>query len=228
MQVIKQLYRENYTGESVVSQLTMQGGEWNIQREWVPNAITNSFTTTQALVIGNGPSWQDPQSGFDLSHVARHKGGLFGTDRLQTYGTNGLFKKFSPDFLVVDDNDAKEVAQSGYTNDHIVYAHGTKIIEFPGKFYLIPQDPSWNAGSVATYMACFDGHKKIFLMGFDGVQGNDAFYEQTMAQLFKLYADVDFVRVCPTREFYMPESWKYAVNLRQITFRDFVLEADIG
>ncbi len=228
MQVIKQLYRENYTGESVVSQLTMQGGEWNIQREWVPNAITNSFTTTQALVIGNGPSWQDPQSGFDLSHVARHKGGLFGTDRLQTYGTNGLFKKFSPDFLVVDDNDAKEVAQSGYTNDHIVYAHGTKILEFPGKFYLIPQDPSWNAGSVATYMACFDGHKKIFLMGFDGAQGNDAFYEQTMAQLFKLYADVDFVRVCPTREFYMPESWKYQVNLRQITFRDFVLEADIG
>lgn len=228
MQVIKQLYRENYTGESVVSKLTMQGGEWDIQREWVPNAITNIYTTTQALVIGNGPTWQDPQAGFDLSHVARHKGGLFGTNRLQTYGTNGLFKKFSPDFLVVDDDEAKEVAQSGYTNDHIVYAHGTKILEFPGKFYLIPQDPSWNAGSVATYMACFDGHKKIFLMGFDGVQGNDAFYEQTMAQLFNLYSDVDFVRVAPTPGYYMPESWKYAVNLRQITFRDFVLEADIG
>lgn len=228
MQVIKKLYRENYTGESVVSQLTMQGGEWDIQREWVPNAITNIYTTTQALVIGGGPSWKDPHSGFDLGHISRHKGGLFGADRLQTYGTNSLFKQFSPDFLVVDDDNAEEVAQSGYTNDHIVYAHGTKILEFPGKFYLIPQDPSWNAGSVATYMACFDGHKKIFLMGFDGVQGNDAFYEQTMAQLFKLYSDVDFVRVCPTVEYYMPESWKYAVNLRQITFRDFVLEADIG
>ena len=228
MQVIKKLYRENYTGESVVSSLTMSGGEWDIKREWVPNAITNIHTTTQALVIGGGPSWQDPDTGFDLSHIARHKGGLLGVDRLQTYGTNTLYKKFTPDFLVVDDDEAKECAQSGYTNDNIVYAHGAKILEFPGKFYLIPQDPSWNAGSIATYMACFDGHKKIFLMGFDGVQGNDAFYEQTMAQIFKLYSDVDFVRVCPTLGYYMPDSWKYQVNLRQITFRDFVLEADIG
>ena len=78
------------------------------------------------------------------------------------------------------------------------------------------------------YLACFDGHKKIFFMGFDGRQGDDAFYDKTLKLVFDLYNQVDFVRVMPTVDYYMPESWKYVPNLRQITFRDFIIEADLG
>ncbi len=222
------MYRENYTGEDVVTNLVYKDSGWDYSREWIPNQVTNIKTTSQALVIGNGPSWQEDAYKFDLGHITRHKGGLFGVDKLQTYGTNGLYHNFTPDFLVVDNDYAERAVFDGYTKDHIVYAHGAKIIEFPGKFYLIPQDPSWNAGSIATYLACFDGHTKIYLMGFDGKPGNDAFYEQTMLEIFNMYNDVDFVRVMPTVGWYMPESWKYVVNLRQITYRDFVIEADIG
>ena len=65
-------------------------------------------------------------------------------------------------------------------------------------------------------------------MGFDGRQGDDAFYEQSIAYLLALYTDVEFVRVTPTIDFYMPESWKYYANMRQIDHRGFVLEADLG
>jgi hypothetical protein len=225
---IKKLYRETYAGEEVVTNMTYQNAGWNYEKEFIPNQITNVTTTSQALVVGGGLSWQEGQFAFDMSHIERHKGGLFGANRLQTYATNGAYKKFKPDFLVVDDDAVEEVIHSGYTKDNIVYAHAKKIIDYPGKLYLIPQDPGWNAGSVATYMACFDGHSKVFLMGFDGVQSNDAFYEVTMSQVFDTYSDVDFVRVSPTVDYYMPESWKYKLNLRQITFRDFVIEADIG
>ena len=230
MQTVKQLYRETYTGENVVTTLTYKDAQWTPEYEWVPNAITNIHTTSQAVIIGGGAhaSWRHPEQGFDIAHLPRHKGGLFGTDRLQTYGTNKLFKEFAPDFLIIDDYEVDEIIETGYCNDNIVYAHANPILAHPGKFYLIPQDPSWNAGTIATYLACFDGHTKVYLLGFDGRQGDDLFYEKTMKIVFDLYPGVEFVRVAPTKDYYMPESWKYMVNLRQITFRDFVLEADIG
>jgi len=228
MQTVKKLYRSNYTGENVVTQLTYKDSTWVAESEWIPSGVENIYTTGQALIIGGGKSWQEGQFEFDLTHIENHKGGLFGTNRLQTYGTNKLYKKFTPDFLVIDNDEAEELSTSQYCVDNIVYAHATQILKYPGKFYLIPQDPSWNAGAIATYLACFDGHKKVFLMGFDGKQGEDAFYEKTMATVFNLYPDVDFVRICPTPYYYVPEAWKYVVNLRQIDFRDFVIEADIG
>jgi len=230
MQSVKQLYRENYTGEDVVTHLHYRNAQWVASKEWIPNVITTVKTTEQALVIGGGISWKEMYGGFDLTHIANHKGGLMGTQRLQTYGTNALYKVFTPDFLVIDDKHAPELAHTDYISQNIVYAHANPIVDYPGKFYLIPQDPAWNSGAIATYLAAFDGHTKVFLMGFDGRQDGlgDAFYEKTLAKVFDLYPDVDFVRVMPTESFYMPEGWKNCVNLRQIDFRAFVLEADIG
>jgi len=223
MQIIKKLYRANYTGEEVVTSLTYQNADWQVERQWIPTGLVNDHNNSSALVIGGGHTWQEPNKGFDLKYVARQKS----FPKLQTYATNNVYEKFKPDFLVVDDDNADVVVQSGYCESNIVYGHAEVILKYPGKLYLIPQDPSWNAGAVATYLACFDGHKKIFLMGFDGEEGNDAFYERAMLQIFNLYNEVEFVRVSPTANYYMPESWKYCVNLRQITFRNFVIEADL-
>lgn len=228
MQKIKKTYRDTYTGEEVITKLTYSGSAWEKETDFIPNTVTNIYTTTQALVIGGGQSWLDPQFGFDVTHIKNHKGGEFGRNRLQTYGTNSVYKLLPTDFLVIDDDKALELSLSPYARTNIVYAHASAILEYPGKFYLIPQDPSWNAGTIATYMACFDGHKKIFLLGFDGEQGADAFYTKTMEHVFNTYYDVDFVRVTPTPGYYMPEEWKYCVNVRQITMQQFVIEADLG
>lgn len=130
-----------------------------------------------------------------------------------------------------------------------MYASAPHIQYHPGKFYLIPQDPGWNSGSVATYLAAFDGHTTIYLLGFDGqdtdgynynmyagtqnyqhatnAEADPAFFDITMKMIFDTYKTVDFVRVMPSEYSTIPETWKYCTNLRQISFRQFVLDADL-
>ena len=246
MQKLKQLYRSSYPGENVITQLTYENGEWHPTTEMVPNQVFNTFTTTQALAIGNGRSRLE----FDLTHIARHKGGLLGADRLQTYGCNALYRDFTPDFLVAVGNDiVKEIAESSYTNDGIVYANGQHVIEYPGKFYLIPQNVAFDAGALAVYLACFDGHKKVFLMGYDGYdedshvnnvytgtngypahdeKQNETFWNLSLNAVIETYPEVEFVSVMPTTNWYLSGMFDSKPNFRQIDYRDFVLEADIG
>lgn len=243
MQQLKKLYRYNYEGENIVTEMTHEGNQWNYTTEYVPNAVINTQISNKALIIGNGTS----RASVDLSIIKRHKGGLLAAGALQTYGCNALYRDFVPDFLVASgDEITKEIANSGYCNEHIVYASSATLVEYPNKFYLTPQDVQFNSGAVATYLAAFDGHKTVYLMGFDSEPGldpegniytgtngythphnNSAYYVKAMLEIFNLYNDVDFVRIVPTLAAYTPEQWNYVPNFRQVTFRDFVLEVDL-
>lgn len=244
MQIIKTLYRNDYLGEEVATRIVYQGGERKVTTEYMPNQLVNLQTSNQALVIGNGTSRLD----FDLARLKTHRAGILGAGRLQSYGCNALYRDYETDFLVVTGEEiVKEIAATDHCADHIVYANLEFLVQYPKRFYMVPQDPHWNAGSIATYLACFDGHTKVFLLGFDGndmtrghynVYANtpgyytpeslipEVFWEQSMLQVFQAYPMVDFVRVAPTRKFRMPESWQYQTNLRTIDIRDFVVEAD--
>ena len=245
MQTIKRLYRKDYQVEDVITDLVRINNEWNRTEEYIPNQIANLQVSNRALILGNGPT----RLGMDLNVIKNHKAGIRGRSRLQTYGCNALYRDFAPDFLVATGAQiVSEISDSDYCTDHIVYANAWAIASYVQKFYLIPQDPSWDAGSLATYLACFDGHKKIFLLGFDGNELNgrdwniyngtagylpttssisEEFWSLSMFTLFNTYPDVDFVRVMPTANYRMPERWKYCTNLRQIDFRQFVIEADL-
>jgi len=249
MQKIKKIYRSNYQGEEVVTDLKLINQKWDIYAEFIENSVFNNQISNMACVIGNGISRKE----FDINAVFNQYGGLLQTRKLQTYGCNALYRDHTPDFLIVSGADSgiiTEVAESGYCDDHIVYASAPHIQYHPGKFYLIPQDPAWNSGSVATMLAAFDGHTKIFLLGFDGQdtanynynmyadtpgyettrfnrESSPAFLDITMQKIFETYYDVDFVRVMPGKYSAIPEAWKYCTNFRQISFREFVLEADL-
>lgn len=248
MKKLAQLYRTTYTGEHIVTDLTLKSNLWNVTKEWIGNSVTNNQISNQACVIGNGISRKE----FNINLVFNHFGGLLAANKLQTYGCNALYRDHTPDFLVVSGDQSgivKEVADSGYCTNNIVYASAMDIQANPGKFYLVPQDPNWNAGSVATYMAAFDGHTKVYLLGFDGqdtthcnynvyagtngyqnatnAQSDPAFLDLTMKAVFDAYPNVDFVRVMPSEFAHMPDIWKYCTNLRQLNFRQFVLEADL-
>jgi hypothetical protein len=248
MKQIQELYRAAYTGENIVTDLTYVGKQWSASQEWIGNSVVNNQISNQACIIGNGIS----RKKFDINAVFNHFGGILGTLKLQTYGCNALYRDYTPDFLVVSgeiNGIVKEVAESGYCNDHIVYASALQIQEYPGQFYLAPQDLGWNSGSLATYIAAFDGHTKIFMIGFDGqdtigsnynmyagtpgYEGADhahafsQFFDVTMKDIYDTYSKVDFVRVMPSRNSTIPESWKYCLNFRQIDFNDFILEADL-
>lgn len=248
MQKIKQLYRQNYTGEDVVNELTYTDGEWVKSVETVPNAVTNIQISGKAVVLGNGPSRLEHAPNL-FSLLKNHRGGLLASGAVQTYGCNAIVRDFTPDFVVANDEVASELVNGGYCDNNIIYGTGKMVLSYPGKFYLVPQSPNWDMGATAAYLACFDGHKTVYLMGFDlysghtdyqanvylntrgypttGTPNTESYFETTMVRVMQLYPNVDFVRVSPTKDYYMPDSWKYQLNLRQITFREFVLEVDL-
>ena len=239
-------YRKDYTGEDIIVERKQEGHTWHNVTETVPNAITNNQISGRAVVIGNGPN----RLTFDLNLLKKPQG-LLGSKTVQTYGCNALYRDFTPDFLVAsgDNGIISEIATSNFVNNNIVYTNNLHLLEHPGKFYLTPYDPYADAGTAAAYIAAFDGHTKIYLLGFDGhaldehnhnvyadTNGYDAKWNfeidhnkwvQNRKQLFDVYDDVDFVWVTPFGRNLIPEDLKWCGNYRQISFRDFVLECDL-
>ena len=241
---IAKSYRKDYTGEDIITERRKEGNRWYETVETVPNAVTNNQISNRAVVIGNSPTRLD----FNLQHLKKPMG-LLGATTLQTYGCNALYRDFAPDFLVAVGNEiTKELSSSEYIKNNIVYTNAIHLLEYPNKFYLIPFNPYADAGTTAAYIAAFDGHKKIYLLGFSeqdcagqnfnvyaGTNGYDEIetdvgsdkWIQNRLELFTLYNDVDFVLVTLMGKSPIPESHRYCTNFRQISYRTFVLETDL-
>lgn len=236
MQSVKRIFRNTYSGEEVHALATYKNNEWQYEKEFVADIVGNQRFGQRAVVIGNGLG----RKNFDLT-VLKNK-------KVQTYGCNALYRDFDPDFLiVVGDILATEVARSGYARDHIVYSTPESILKYPKTFHIVPQKPSWNSGALATYLACFDGHSTVYLLGHDGIDSpgfasnmysdtigypdnpllTDAFWARSMGHVFKTYNLVDFVLVNDSGRGYMPQEWYGYTNLRRISFRELVLECDL-
>lgn len=243
---LNKLYRKFYQGEDIVVERNYTDGIWHDTTENVPNAVINSQISNQAVVIGNGPSRLEL---FNLNILSKHRGGLLGSRKLQTYGCNALYRNYAPDFLVATGNDMiKELAQSNYIQDHIVYTSSIHLLEYPGKFYLIPYNPYTDAGTTAAYIAAFDGHRRVYMIGFDGQDKpgynynvyagtpnynplnatvSDIRWIEDRATLFRTYNQTEFIRVSLKGREPIPESWKYLTNFRAIGLNEFVREVDL-
>jgi hypothetical protein len=242
---LSKIYRSSYVGEDIIVERSYTGGAWTDTAETVPNAVTNNQISNQAVVLGNGPG----RERMNLSAIKRHRGGLLGARALQSYGCNALYRDFTPDFLVATSSSIlKEIADSGYATDNIVYTDAMHTLEYPGKFYLTPHNLYADAGTTAAYLAAFDGHKKVYLVGFEGNSMstfNDNVYAGTngyepshtpidgskwnaaRAELFKTYDDTEFIQVTEQGGITNPEIWTSCVNFKQISFREFILEVDL-
>lgn len=246
MQQITKMYRSEYQGEDILLNTTLRNQTWEYEYETVPSRVENNQISNRAVIIGNGYSRKD----FELiGTLQNHFGGGRGERQLQTYGCNALYREFSPHFLVATGKEiTDEIAQTDYTFSKIVYTNSASLLKYPGKFYLIPQDPHWNAGTIATYLACFDGHKTIYLLGFDNSAGenlnnnmyagtygyaaananySDLYWIKSMTYIMSLYSDVDFVRVMPNANWSQPTEWRNLQNYRQIDIKSWVIEAGL-
>lgn len=242
---LNELYRRGYTGEEIIAKRYLENGVWTTVTERVPSNVTNNQISNRAAVFGNGHG----RDKFDPKWVINHKSGLLGADTLQTYACNAFCRDYSPDFLIVTDRRiAQEIVNKNYTDNKIVYTRVDITLEFPRKFYLIPHDVYADAGTTALYLAAFDGHTRIYMIGFDGQDTlgynnniyagtpgydpinsniNEDKWANNQLTVFNTYKNVDFVHVSETGRARIPESWKYCTNLRRISFRDMVLEADL-
>jgi hypothetical protein len=242
---LNRLYRSSYPGEEIIAERYLENGIWTMVTERVPNKITNNQISNRAVVFGNGQS----RTTFDPNLVINHKSGLLGAKTLQIYGCNAFYRDYDYDFLIVTDRSiANDIVATGKNKRKIIYSRVDITLEFPKQFYLIPNDSYANSGTVAATTAAFDGHKCIYLLGFDGQDTpgynnniyagttgydplhstiSDIKWADNMKTVFNVYNDVDFVHVSETGRAVIPESWKYSTNLRQISYREFVLEADL-
>lgn len=242
-------YRKDYAGEDIITERVLENREWVATTEYVPNNVINNQISNRAVVFGNGLGRKD----FDIPHILRHRSGLLGADALQSYACNAFYRDYAPDFLIVTDRlIAKEITimPSRFWEDNIVYTRATINLEFPKKFYLIPNDIYTDAGTTALYIAAFDGHKRIYMCGFDGQDTpsrnnniyagtncydpihvtqpiSDAKWEHDRTTLFNTYDDVDFVFVTMWGRNRLPEAFKYCPNVRQISRNDWIVEADL-
>lgn len=221
--MIQARYRQDYDGEFVVLRTEISGGVKREIKDWIPNPIENYHISHRAAVIGSRSDLEQ----FDYPRLQRHRGGLLGRKRLQTYGTGDLWQDMRFDFFVTTNGTAlKEIKDSGYDQFSTVYTTARHIMEMPGRFYLIPFRPMLDNLAVCAYMAAFDGHKEIFLLGYTkDTQPETHYWQRDVDTVIKTYANVKFRIIGADSN--IPDLWKNNNNVECWTYRKFISYCDI-
>lgn len=220
--MIEARYRREYAGEFVITETKWANGRKHQTREWVPNPIENHHISGRAAVIGSDTDWR-----FDWRRLQVHRGGLLGKKRLQTYGTNNLWKEMKFDFFVESKNqDLASIIEKKYDEENIVYTTSQNCLRHPGHFYLVPLVKRQDNLCLAVYLAAFDGHNEIFMIGYsDDVVGDTREWKSQVNRVMQAYNTTQFILVGV--ESNMPEYWRQNNNVHCIDHNEFVTYCDV-
>ena len=252
---LQKLYRKDITAETVNLVGIYIEDQWRYQTE---DIVIPQFPTLSdhAVVVGNGvtanqfdlttflPYRETTPWGAATPWISKRQRRNF-----LTYGCNAIYRNFKLDFIAcTGEGIIKEIAETTMEKAGMSYANAKYLEKYPGEFNFLPQNPEFNAGAMAAYMAAFDGHQRVFMLGFDGIDTpnnnynmfantanypalnypiNEEYWVRSLTTVMNVYSDTEFIRVCPTKKFRTPDAWKDCLNFRQIDFRQFVSEADI-
>lgn len=216
-------YRTDYAGEFVILETRWDAGKKQESREWIPNPIENHHLSGRAACIGSDlDRWR-----FDYTRLQRHRGGLLGSKKLQTYGPGLIAREMRLDFTV-ETNPAglAQILQTGYQQQNIVYTTGRNCIANPGEFYLIPHRPRLIDMMMAVYLAAFDGHQEIFLLGYtDETPGDSLNWESQLTEIFLAYPDVKFYLVGESTRMFA--AWVECFNVEVKPYSEFITYCDV-
>jgi hypothetical protein len=221
--MIQAHYRDDYAGEFVVLETLWSQGQKQQKREFVPNRIENFHISGRAACIGHDMD----RDRFDFTRLQRHRGGLLGSKKLQTYGTGSIAKIMPLDFAVeTNESNLKDLIDSDYVKDRVVYTTSKLCLDNPSTCYLIPYNPNLLDLCITAYLAAFDGHKEIFLLGFNkDTPVEHAVWQQQMVSIMNAYAGTRFYFVGePTNMF---DEWLDCVNADAMTYRNFITYCDV-
>jgi hypothetical protein len=221
--MISARYRTDYDGEFIITQTVWSGGKKRQRREWVANPIENQHISGRAVCIGS----DHDSAYFDYTRLQRHRGGLLGSKKLQTYGLGFIAKQMKLDFAVeTDDVILRELMDSHYYQDNIVYTSPRNCLKYPGVFYLTPYNPVLIKHALLPYLAAFDGHKEIFLLGYNQYTdtGNSAWASQ-VEEVIKAYTATKFIVV--GAKHHTISSWLEHANVEHMEVRQFISYCDV-
>ncbi len=220
--MITERYRQDYDGEFVISEVRVADGRTTQTREWIPNAITNHHISGRAAVIGSDLD----RRLFEWRRLYRHKGGLLAKKKLQTYGQATMCEEMPFDFMVAGDGKAaKHVLKSSQTVTGAVFASASICLQYPGRFYLVPYLPAIDPLAQAIYLAAFDGHQEIFMLGYNNAtpSGNKN-WQEDVAEVIQTYSNTQFYAVGRGD---IPNRWQECDNLQDMQYRKFITYCDI-
>lgn len=221
--MIEARYRSDYAGEFVVLETKWSSNRKQQSREFVANPIENHHISGRAACIGSTSDLDQ----FNYRILQRHRGGLLGSKKLQNYATGNIALDMRLDFVVETNPDQlKQLESLDYHTNNIVYTTARNCINNPGNFYLIPHNPRLLDIATIIYLAAFDGHEEIFLLGYN---------KDTPVDLKEWYVQVDVViQAYPGTKFYfvgestnMYNSWLEHANAESMTYRNFIGYCDV-
>jgi len=186
-------FREDYPGEFVITKTQWGAGKRTENREWIPNPIVNQHISGRAVCIGDTSAKEQ----YDYTRLQRHRGGLLSSLKLQTYGTSDIALEMPLDFAVeIDPTKLQLLKESAYYENNVVYTTARNCIANPGLFYLIPYAPHLVSRAILPYLAAFDGHKEVFLLGYtnDTDKANPRWINDLL-EVFSAYPAVKFFLV---------------------------------
>lgn len=216
-------YRTDYAGEFVVTETRWSSGKKQQQREFVANPIENHHISGRAACIGSDMD----KHRFDFTILQRHRGGLLGSKKLQNYSTGSIADVMRLDFVVETRAEKlKSFIDSGYCNNNIVYTTSKNCLNNPGLFYLIPYNPHLLDLATIVYLAAFDGHKEIFLLGYNKDTPVDQVdWQHQLKKIFTTYTGTQFYLVGESTNMF--QEWVDCVNVRTMTHLEFISYCDV-
>jgi hypothetical protein len=222
--MIQPRYRRDYTGEFVIFNTNFRDGIKIQTREWVDNPIVNQHISGRAAVIMSDAG----RDRFNYSQLQHHRGGLRGSKRLQTYGCGTVWQHLPLNFYVTtDDLILSMIDRQSYSANTVIYTDRTHVLEFPKKFFLVPYCPLLSDPALALYLAAFDGHKEIFVLGHDISDGMyPREWHRHVEQVIDCYQDCKFYFIGRALNEHC-QSWRRFPNVELITLRKFVTSCDV-
>lgn len=221
--MIQTRFRSDYNGEFIILESRWSAGKKQQAREWISNPIKNHHISGRAVCIGSSVDlWQ-----FDYTILQRHRGGLLGSKKVQTYGTGEIAQSMRLDFAIVPDStNLQQLIDNNYSESNIVYTTARNCIRYPGQFYLVPYSPRLIDVALLPYMAAFDGHQEVFLIGYNKeMPVTNSAWSTNISSVFSAYPGVKFYLVGLKSG--MPDDWLEYANVEHFDYRQFISYCDV-
>jgi hypothetical protein len=238
MSLVTPKYRTDYVGETI-NYYDDNGKSLSYFVKPRDNVFMKS-NVTSAIILGNGLT----RNYSEIKLLLKTNANKFAEGYKLVYACN----------RAVSDEETYDY----YILKHSVFMAGVRQ-ERKGQIYLpynifmtykddcniLPYISYFDSGASAAYLSCFDGHKKVFLIGFDGDCGNKwrTVYDGTfpyvdqnlevqlkashdyLYNVMSVYKDVEFYRIQMDGQ-ESAEIWQSLPNFHTVTVREAVLAGD--
>jgi len=223
---MQEAYRADYDGEFVITSVKVVNGRKQQEREFVDNPLKLNSISGRAVCVSNGISG----TRFQLNRLMNYHG-LLNTLTLNVYTTGDLYKKLHANFHVTfNKDDLDYLVEQKLTEQIMVYTSTTNCLKTPGEFFIIPYGFKSTNEAVAAYLAAFDGHQEVFLVGYDEYTA-DGLTRRTkmiasLLPVFSAYSDIKFYHVIDQGT--IPTEWLPYRNVKEMQVRQFISYCDIS